>query len=194
MGFSALDGLMMGTRCGALDPGVVLYLMQELHMTAAEVSDLLYNRSGLLGVSGISNDMQVLLASADPRAIEAVDLFVYRIVREIGSMAAAMGGIDALVFTGGIGRNAAPIRSRVVNGCAWLGASIDEEVNARGEELVHLPSSAVQIAVIPTDEEKMIASHAQRLIHRFPSLRDGPGLPAMERASPIATAHTAVRQ
>lgn len=194
MGFSALDGLMMGTRCGALDPGVVLYLMQELRMTAAGISDLLYNRSGLLGVSGISNDMQVLLASADPRAIEAVDLFVHRIVCEIGSMAAAMSGIDALVFTGGIGRNAAPIRSRVVNACAWLGAGIDEEVNARGEELVHLPSSAVQIAVIPTDEEKMIASHAQRLLDRLPSPRVGPGLPATERAFPAATDHTPVLQ
>jgi acetate kinase len=168
MGFSALDGLVMGTRCGTLDPGVVLYMMQSLNLTPAEVSDLLYTRSGLLGVSGISNDMQILLASADRRATEAVDLFVHRIVCEIGSLAAAMGGVDALVFTAGIGEHAAAIRSRVARGCEWLGATIDEESNTMRRELIHAPSSRVQLVVMATDEEKMIATHTSRRACRPP--------------------------
>ena len=164
MGFSALDGLMMGTRCGALDPGVVLYLLQQLHMGADQVSDLLYSRSGLLGVSGISSDMQVLLASSEPRALEAVDLFVHRIVCEIGSLAAAMGGVDALVFTAGIGENAAPIRARVCDGCAWLGAVLDDRNNRDGRMLIHAAHSALLLAVVPTDEEEMIATHTLRLL------------------------------
>lgn len=179
MGFSALDGLMMGTRCGTLDPGVVLYLMQSLHMTAAEVSDLLYSRSGLLGVSGISNDMQVLLASADRRATEAVDLFVHRIVCEIGSLAAAMGGVDALVFTAGIGEHAAPIRSRVVRACEWLGAMIDEEANNSRRELIHAPSSRMQVVVLPTDEERMIATHTLRRTIRAPAAAAARPAPSM---------------
>jgi acetate kinase len=162
MGFSVLEGLMMGTRCGSLDPGVVLYMMQALRMTSGQISDMLYNQSGLLGVSGISNDMQVLLASDDPRAAEAIDLFVHRITCEIGSLAAAMGGLDALVFTAGIGEHAAPIRSRVGRACAWLGAVIDEEANTAGRELIHATWSALPVAVIPTDEEKMIATHTLR--------------------------------
>ncbi|MFN7834663.1 MAG: acetate/propionate family kinase [Burkholderiaceae bacterium] len=159
MGFSALDGLVMGTRCGTLDPGVVLYLLQALHMSADEASDLLYKQSGLLGVSGISSDMHTLLGSTEPHAAQAIDLFVYRIVCEIGSMAAAMGGIDALVFTAGIGEHAAPIRERVCQACAWLGAALDVSANNGGHERLDLPSSKLQIAVIPTDEELMIALH-----------------------------------
>ena len=168
MGFSALDGLVMGTRCGTLDPGVVLYMMQSLNLTPAEVSNLLYHRSGLLGVSGISNDMQVLLASTDPRAVAAIDLFVHRIVCVIGALAAAMGGLDALVFTAGIGEHAAAIRSRVARGCEWLGATIDEESNTMRRELIHAPSSRVQLVVMATDEEKMIATHTSRRACRPP--------------------------
>lgn len=162
MGFSALDGLMMGTRCGMLDAGVVLYLLQQLKMNPQEVSDLLYNRSGLLGVSGISGDMQVLLQSDDRRAAEAIALFVHRIVCDIGSLAAAMGGVDALVFTAGIGQHAAPIRARICEGCEWLGARIDPDANRSGHETIHAESSALRLAVIPTDEELMIAVHTQR--------------------------------
>jgi acetate kinase len=162
MGFSALDGLMMGTRCGMLDAGVVLYLLQQLKMSSQEVSDLLYTRSGLLGVSGISGDMQVLLQSDDPRAAEAIALFVHRIVCDIGSLAAAMGGVDALVFTAGIGQHAAPIRALVCKGCEWLGGRIDQAANHSGQEKIHAPSSALRLAVIPTDEERMIAIHTQR--------------------------------
>ena len=166
MGFSALDGLAMGTRCGALDPGVVLYLLQQLQMSPHDVSDLLYSRSGLLGVSGISSDMQILLASADPRALAAVDLFVYRIICEIGSLAAAMGGVDALVFTAGIGENAAPIRDRVCRACAWLGAVLNEKANDSGRESIHALTSALHLAVIPTNEERMIADHTLRCVPR----------------------------
>ncbi len=130
MGFTALDGLPMGQRCGSLDPGVVLYLLQEKGMTPQAVSDLLYHNSGLLGVSGISDDMRSLLASDDPRAAEAVDLFVYRIGRELGSLAASLGGLDILVFTAGIGEHAAEIRRRVCADAAWLGVAIDEAANA----------------------------------------------------------------
>lgn len=162
MGFSALDGLMMGSRCGALDPGVVLYLLEEMHLTVPQVSDLLYRRSGLLGVSGLSSDMQVLLDSPDPHAAEAVALFVHRIVVEIGALAAALGGLDALVFSAGIGEHAAPIRARVCEGCAWLGVVLDDVANLRADALIHAPASRVQVAVLPTDEEQMIASHTLR--------------------------------
>jgi acetate kinase len=159
MGFSALDGLMMGTRCGSIDPGVLLYLLEQLHMNAQDVTDLLYHRAGLLGVSGISSDMQVLLSSAHPHAQEAIELFVYRIVGEIGALAAAMGGIDALVFTAGIGEHAASIRARVCEGCHWLGARLDDNANHTGQELIHAKSSKLLLAVIPTDEEQMVALH-----------------------------------
>lgn len=162
MGFSALDGLMMGTRCGMLDAGVVLYLLQQLRMSPQEVSDLLYNRSGLLGVSGISGDMQVLLQSGDRRAAEAIALFVYRIVCDIGSLAAAIGGVDALVFTAGIGQHAAEIRARICEGCEWLGVRIDRDANNNGHDMIHAESSVIHLAVIPTDEELMIAVHTQR--------------------------------
>ena len=130
MGFTALDGLVMSRRCGSLDPGVVLYLMEEKGMTAAAISDLLYQSSGLLGVSGFSDDMKTLLATDKAHAAEAVDLFVYRICRELGSLAAALGGFDALVFTAGIGEHAPEIRRRVCDKAAWLGLEIDQAANA----------------------------------------------------------------
>ncbi len=159
MGFTALEGLMMGTRCGALDPGVILYLMDHHGMDRDGIEDLLYRRSGLLGVSGISSDMRTLRASTDPRAREAIDLFVYRITREIGSLAAALGGLDALVFTAGIGENDAATRAEVVAGCAWLGAELDPVRNAGGHTQISTDASTVSVWRIPTDEERMIARH-----------------------------------
>lgn len=164
MGFSVLDGLVMGTRCGALDAGVLLYLMAHHRYDAARLSDLLYHRSGLLGVSGLSSDMPVLLESHSPHAAEAIELFVHRIVVEIGGLAAAMGGIDALVFTAGIGEHAAAVRARIVAGCAWLGARLDDDANAAGHALIHAPDSRLQLAVVPTDEERMIAIHTLALL------------------------------
>lgn len=166
MGFTALDGLPMGTRCGNLDPGVVLHLMQQEGLSAAEVSHLLYDRSGLLGVSGVSDDMRMLLDSDAPEAEEAIDLFVYRTVREIGSLVAALGGIDALVFTGGIGEHAAPVRSRIAAGLEWLGVRLDEAANDRHARRVSTAGSAVTVHVIPTDEERVIAEHCQGILAR----------------------------
>jgi len=163
MGFTALDGLPMGRRCGSLDPGVVLYLLQEKRMTAAAVSDLLYHDSGWFGVSGISDDMRVLLASDDRFAQQAVALFVYRIGRELGSMAAALGGIDALVFTAGIGEHAAEIRRRVCADAAWLGLDPDQGANRSGGPLISRAGSLATAWVIPTDEDLMIARHVWKL-------------------------------
>ncbi|MDJ0782009.1 MAG: acetate/propionate family kinase [Desulfosarcinaceae bacterium] len=166
MGFTALEGLPMGTRSGSLDPGVVLYLLEQRGMDAKAIETLLYKASGLLGVSGISNDMRTLLASEDPRARLAVDLFCYRINRELGSLAAALGGVDAIVFTGGIGENAAPIRSRVCQDAAWLGVDIDAGANASARRPCHISTAAsrVNVWVIPTDEERMIARHTRRIL------------------------------
>ena len=161
MGFSVLDGLMMGTRCGTPDPGVVLLLLQHRTFDVDSLTDLLYHRSGLLGVSGVSADMAVLLDSRDAHAAEAVDLFVHRIVVEIGGLAAALGGLDALVFTGGIGEHAARIRTRVCAGCAWLGAEVDPDAT---DERMDTSTSRVRLAVVPTDEERMIASLIRDLI------------------------------
>lgn len=169
MGFSALDGLIMGTRCGSLDPGVVLYLLQHLKMNDKQISEMLYQGSGLLGVSGISADMQVLLKSQAPTALQAIDLFVFRLLGEIGSLTATLGGLDALIFTGGIGENASQIRERVVDGCHWLGASLDPLANRVDLELIHGPSSKLQIAIVATDEEQMIALHAADLLKSQPS-------------------------
>jgi len=157
MGFTALDGLPMGTRCGALDPGVVLHLLEQKRMSPAEVTDLLYHRSGLLGVSGISNDMRVLLASEDPRARGAVDLFIYRIGRELGSLAAALNGLDALVFTGGIGEHSAAVRARVCADASWLGVRLDTAANESNQMKISLADSLVSVWVLPTDEEQVIA-------------------------------------
>jgi acetate kinase len=164
MGFTALDGLMMGTRTGALDPGVLLYLVMERRMSAKDIEDLLYRKSGLLGVSGISSDMRTLRQSSEPEAAEAVALFVYRIVREIGSMAAALGGLDGLVFTAGIGENDAATRSEVAAGCRWLGLALDEERNKRGETRLHAEGSRLTAWVVPTDEERMIARYTARML------------------------------
>jgi acetate kinase len=165
MGFTAVDGLPMGTRCGAIDPGVMLYLMDELKMDARAIEKLIYQQSGLLGVSGLSSDMRVLLASEDPRARFAVDLFVYRIGRELGSLAGALGGLDALVFTGGIGEHAAAIRERVCRNAAWLGVECDPIANAAGGPGISTPASRVPAWVIPTNEELMIARHTRRMIY-----------------------------
>jgi acetate kinase len=164
MGFTAVDGLMMGTRCGALDPGVLLYLMQEQRMDAAAIEDLIYRKSGLLGVSGISSDMRTLRASSDPRAGEAIALFVYRIVREIGSLTAALGGLDGIVFSGGIGENDAATRTEVVDGCGWAGAMLDAERNARGEGRISADASRIPVLVIRTDEERLIARQTIKLL------------------------------
>jgi len=163
MGFTAVDGLMMGTRTGALDPGVMLYLIDELGMDARAVEKLIYQESGLLGVSGVSSDMRTLLASREPRAALAIELFCYRIARELGSLAAALQGLDALVFTGGIGEHAAPIRERVVSAAGWLGLTLDREANARDGPHISTPGPA-RAWVIPTDEELMIARHTQALV------------------------------
>jgi len=154
----------MGTRCGAIDPGVLLYLMDQRGMDARALEDLLYHRSGLLGVSGLSSDMRSLLASEDPHAAEAIDLFVYRIARELGSLAAALGGLDGLVFTGGIGEHAAPIRARVCRDAAWLGIVLDEGANRAGGPRISAPGSAASAWVVPTDENLMIALHTARLL------------------------------
>ncbi len=163
MGFTALDGLPMGSRCGNLDPGVVLYLIQQNGMTAQAVSDLLYHSSGLQGVSGVSDDMRTLLASDDPHAAEAVALFVYRICRELGSLAAALGGLDALVFTAGIGEHAPEIRRRVCKQAAWLGVELDDAANVADAAKIATAGSKTSAWVIPTNEDLMIARHSWRL-------------------------------
>ena len=164
MGFTAVEGLPMGTRSGSLDPGVILHLMDQRGMDARAIEKLIYNQSGLLGVSGISSDMRTLLASEEPRARLAVELFLYRIRRELGSLAAALGGLDAIVFTAGIGENAPEIRSRVCRDAAWLGVEIDEAANAAGRGCISTSSSRVAVWVIPTNEELMIARHTRRLL------------------------------
>lgn len=166
MGFTAVDGLPMGTRCGALDPGVILYLMDERGMDARAIEKLIYSQSGLLGVSGISSDMRTLLDSDDAHAALAVDLYVYRIRRELGSLAAALGGLDALVFTGGIGENSAVIRERVMNDAAWLGVEVDGPANSAGAARISAPDSRVSAWCLPTNEELMIATHTHRLLAR----------------------------
>ena len=161
MGFTAVDGLMMGTRTGALDPGVLLYLLKERGLDATGIEDLLYRKSGLLGVSGISSDMRTLRASAAPEAREAIDLFVYRIVREIGSLAAALGGVDGIVFTAGIGEHDRATRAEISAGCAWLGLKLDPALNAAGNGRISVDSAAVSAWVVPTDEQRMIARYTR---------------------------------
>jgi acetate kinase len=164
MGFTAVDGLPMGTRAGALDAGVLLYLMDERKMDARAIEKLIYNQSGLLGMSGISSDMRKLLESDDPRARTAVDVYIYRIGRELGSLVAALGGIDALVFTAGIGENSAAIRERVCRAAAWTGLQLDADANAAGKPRISTAGSRVSAWVVPTNEELMIARHTQRLL------------------------------
>jgi acetate kinase len=156
----------MGTRTGSLDPGVLLYLMDERGMDARAIEKLIYQQSGLLGVSGISSDMRTLLGSGEPGAKLAVDLFVYRIGRELGSLAAALGGLDAVVFTGGIGENAAAIRARVCRDAAWLGLELDAAANDKGGPRISTPASRVAAWVIPTNEELVIASQTRALVEK----------------------------
>ena len=164
MGMTPLDGLVMGTRCGSIDPGVVLHLLRERGMAVEAVEDLLYRRSGLLGVSGTSSDMSVLLKSKETRACEAVELFVFRVTREIAALAATLGGLDALVFTAGIGEHAPEIRRRICEKTAWLGLELDSEANHTGSLRVSLPDSRVAAFIVPTDEEWVIASHTRDLL------------------------------
>ena len=164
LGFSTLDGLVMGTRCGSIDPGLILHLMESKGWGVKEMTQLLYKESGLLGVSGISQDMRTLRASDKPEAKEAVDLFCYRIVRELGSLSAAAGGLDALVFTGGIGEHNAELRRIICEQAKWQGIVLDAAANARDDLRISAAESAVDVMVIPTNEEWMIAHHAQELL------------------------------
>ena len=163
-GFSALDGLVMATRCGSLDPGVILYLGRQ-GRSFADIEDMLYRRSGLLGASGVSGDVRVLLASEDPHAKEAIDLFTYRIACQAGALVNALGGLDGLVFTAGIGEHSAPVRAAVCARLVWLGARLDSAANAANAACISAPESKVEIRVIATDEEAMIARHTQTTIH-----------------------------
>jgi acetate kinase len=164
MGFTAVEGLPMGTRSGSLDPGVLLFLLDEAGLSVREIERLLYHESGLLGMSGLSSDMRELLASNDAAARTAVDVFVYRARRELGSLAAALGGLDAVVFTAGIGENQPEVRRRICADAGWLGVVLDEAANARGEQRVSAPASRVAAYVLPTDEEQMIARHVAALL------------------------------
>lgn len=173
MGFSALDGPPMSTRSGGLDPGVVLHLMHAKGMDVEAITDLLYHRSGLLGLSGLSGDMMTLLASAHPHARQALEVYVYRIAREIGSLTAALGGLETLVFTAGVGENAAPIRARIADLCGWLGVRLDIEANRSGARQINLPEGPVKVFVIPTDEQVVIARGVAGLLGRS---QPAPGL------------------
>lgn len=169
MGFTALDGLMMGARCGSLDPGVILYLEEERGMTPKQVSEMLYTKSGLLGVSGgISSDMRVLLASSDHRAREAVELFAYRIVKEVGALTSVLGGLDGIVFTAGIGERAPQVRDMVCAQLGWLGVVIDKDANERSAAKISADGSKVEVHVVPTNEEMIIARHTLATISRVP--------------------------
>ena len=164
MGFTALDGLPMGTRPGQIDPGVVLYLIEEKRMTAAQVQDLLYRECGLKGLSGISNDVRELAASPDPRARFALDYFVYRIGLQAGLLAAALGGLDAFIFTAGIGENSPSVRASIAEKLAWLGGVLDPQANAAGDTSIAARDSRIGLYVVPTDEELMIARHTSALL------------------------------
>jgi acetate kinase len=164
MGFTPLDGIPMGTRCGSISPAVLLHLLAQEKMTVEALSELLYHRSGLLAISGISADMRDLLASSAPRAAEAVEYFCYWTAREIGSLAAALGGLDAIVFTAGIGEHAAPVRARVLELCRWLGVAFDAEANAGNRGSLHAADSSVDVLVVPTNEELMIARHTRHVL------------------------------
>ncbi|PTW40308.1 acetate/propionate family kinase [Rhodovulum kholense] len=166
MGFSALDGLPMGTRCGQLDPGVLLYMLMNEGMTPAEIEDELYRKSGLLGLSGLSNDMRTLEAAGTEEARQAIDYFVFRIRRELGGLVAALGGISTMVFCGGIGENSALIREKVCAGMGWIGMELDETRNMRNERIISTDFSRVRILIIPTDEEIVIARAARDMLAR----------------------------
>jgi len=164
MGFTALDGLCMGTRPGNIDPGAVLYLLQGLGMTVKEVETILYKRSGLLGISGLSNDMRDLLGNTAPEAQLAVEYFVYRAAKEIGALAAVLRGVDALIFTAGIGENSPEIRRRICEACSWLGVQLDPEANAAGSARISSDESRISVWIVPTNEELMIARHTGALL------------------------------
>jgi acetate kinase len=164
MGFTALDGLCMGTRPGAVDPGVILHLFQSLELSAKQVEAILYKKSGLLGISGISNDMRTLLASNEPSARLAIDYFVYRVVKEIGALAAVLGGVDGLIFTAGIGENSAEIRSRICRASGWLGIELDDPSNEHNGPRISRAGRGPAVWVIPTNEELMIAKHTAMLL------------------------------
>jgi len=166
MGFTALDGLPMGTRPGQLDPGVVLHLAAQRRMAPADIERLLYHDCGLKGLSGGSNDVRDLLASEDPRARLALDYLAYRTALAFGSLAAAMGGVDGIVFTAGVGENAAPVRAAHCERCAWLGAELDPARNARNAPLITADASRLPVHVLPTDEERMIARHTLRVLRQ----------------------------
>lgn len=172
MGFSTLGGLMMATRCGTIDPGVILYLARQGH-SFAEIEDMLYHQAGLLGVSAISGDMRVLLASDDPRAEEAIALFTYRVAIEAGGMASALGGVDALVFTAGIGEHMPAIRAAICERLSWLGITLDADANSAGATRISSVDSKVAVLVYPANEEAMIAHHTQVVLLREPASADG---------------------
>lgn len=161
MGFSVLDGLPMATRCGAIDPGAILYMQRHMGLSVAEVEDLLYHDAGLLGVSGLSGDMRELLASPDPQAAEAVDLFTFHVARQVAVMANTLGGIERLVFTGGIGEHQSAVREAICARLAWLGVVIDAEANHHGGPSISAGGSRVSVLVIPADEERVIARHVR---------------------------------
>lgn len=164
MGFTALDGLMMGTRCGSIDPGVLLYLYQEKKYSIEQINHLLYQESGLLGVSSISSDMRVLQSSKNPKASEAIELFCYRAARELGSLCVSLKGCDAIIFTGGIGEHSALVRKKIVEHLDWLGAILDEQANDKNQELIHCNTSKVIIGTLPTQEEYIIAKHTRSML------------------------------
>ncbi|AEP31507.1 acetate/propionate family kinase [Brumicola nitratireducens] len=164
MGFTALDGLMMGQRCGSLDPGVVVHLVRHYKMSIEEIEHMLYNDSGLLGVSGISNNMQVLQNSSHPHAKQAIELFCYKAVQELSSLVSTINGIDAIVFTAGIGENSAQIRQQICDRLTWLGVSLDTGANTTHQHVISHPDSLVKVLIIPTNEELIIAQETQSLI------------------------------
>jgi acetate kinase len=164
MGFTALDGLPMGTRCGQVDPGVLLYLMDQKGMTAAQISDLLYRQSGLLGLSGLSNDMRTLEAANTPEAAQAIEHFVFRCQREVGGLAAVLGGIDALIFCGGIGENSRAVRARICERLGWMGIDIDDGRNAANDPVISTDIARTTVMVIPTNEELVIARAARAAV------------------------------
>ena len=164
MGFTPLDGLMMGTRCGTIDPGILLYLLRERGVSPDELEQMLYHECGLLGVSGISSDMRKLMASSDPRAAEAIDLFTFEAAKAIGAMAQTLEGLDCLVFTGGIGANAAGIRAQICQRLRWLGVELDPDANEKGADNVSRTTSSVEVRVIPTSEEITMARQIRTIV------------------------------
>lgn len=164
MSFSALDGLPMGTRCGSLDPGVLLYLLRQDGLSVDELEKLLYKESGLLGISGVSNDMRDLWDSDDPRAKDSIDYFVFRVCQFLGALTASMGGLDALIFTAGIGENDSAIRESVCRQSSWLGITLDKEANQRQDLKISTELNMPSVWTIPTDEERMIALHTAAML------------------------------